>query len=138
MKRLYFCAVLLLAGCASTPAPRPSAAAGALPSDSGRVYDISQVTVKPQLANRAAVGRALEQNYSGALRDEGAEGTVHFRVLIGVDGVPKSIDVTRTTNSAFNAPGLAVIRAMRFTPAQVDGVVVPVRVELPVRFSPRS
>ena len=129
---LVSAAVVLFAACASTPAPAPPAVA----AEPGRVYEFSEVSVKPQLINRATVARALEQNYSGALRDAGAKGTVHLRSVVGTDGQTSSIVVTRTTNSQFNAPAIAVMRVMRFSPATVGGVAVPVRIDLPVTFGP--
>jgi TonB family protein len=132
--------LLALSSCATvpaTPAPRPSApATDAQPAVPGRVYDIGEVTVKPELINRATVARALEQNYPPLLRDAGAAGTVHVRMIIGADGRTSSILVTRSTDPSFNAAAMAVMRVMRFNPAKVDGVAVPIRAELPVTFSP--
>ena len=102
------------------------------------MYDISEVSVRPQLINRATVARALEKNYPVLLRDAGAEGTVHVRMIIGIDGEISSIVVTRTTNAGFNLAAMAVMRVMRFSPGTVGGVAVPVRAEIPVTFRPGS
>ncbi|HEX8213624.1 MAG TPA: energy transducer TonB [Longimicrobium sp.] len=133
------CCVLLLPACASggggTP-PSPAAATSGAPADTARVYDIDEVTVKPRLANNTAVARALEQNYGGVLRDAGVEGLVQLRMIVGSDGRTSSIVVVRSSDAPFIAPAINVARAMRFNPAQVNGVPVRVSIELPITFRP--
>lgn len=132
--------LLALSSCATVPAaptPQPSApGTGAQTAEPGRVYDVTEVTAKPELINRATVARALEENYPAGLRDAGARGTVSVRMLIGIDGRTSSHVVTRSAEPGFNAAALAVMRVMRFSPGRVGGVPVPVRVELPVTFGP--
>lgn len=138
---LVVACVLLLPACASGGGgapPSPAAAASGAVADTARVYDIGGVTVKPRLANNTAVARALEQNYGGVQRDAGLEGTVHLRMIVERDGRTSSIVVVRSSDALFNAPAINVARAMRFNPAQVNGVPVRVSIELPITFSPRS
>jgi TonB family protein len=132
------CCALLLAACASgggAPEPQPAAAVPASgPVDTARVYDIDAVTVKPRLINTAVVTRALEQNYTPTLRDAGAKGMVQVEMTIERNGHTTGISVLRTNDAAFNIPAMNVVRAMRFTPAQVRGIPVRVRTSLPVSF----
>lgn len=139
---LLACA-LLLAACASgsggAPAPQaPPAPSGGAAPDTTRVYDISEVQTKPQVANRAAVVRALEQNYRGDLRDAGAHGTVVVRMVVETTGETSMVTVVGSTNAAFNTSASNVARAMRFSPARVGGVPVRVRIELPITFAPSA
>ena len=120
------------------PVPQPAAASAAASADTARVYDVSEVAVKPQLANRSGVARALEQNYGGVLRDAGLEGTVHLQMTVERNGHTSSIVVMRSSDAAFNTPAINVARAMRFSPAQVNGVPVRVRIDLPITFRPGS
>lgn len=134
------CCALLLPACASggggAPAPQPAAASSA-PADTARVYAVEEVTVKPRLVNSSGVTRALEQNYSGVLRDAGVEGHVELRMIVERNGHTSSIVVTRSSDAPFNAPAINVARAMRFSPAQLNGVPVRVRIELPITFRPQ-
>lgn len=134
-RQIFALTLLLLSACAST-APGARVPVSTLPVDSSRVYDVSEVTTKPQLSNRAAVARALETNYANAARTAEAEGTVTLRLAIDTQGVPGSITVVRSTNPDFNRAAINVIRSMRFTPAMLNGMSVAVRIELPVTFSP--
>ncbi|HEX8453912.1 MAG TPA: energy transducer TonB [Longimicrobium sp.] len=133
------CCALLLTACASgggSAPPSPAAAASGVPADTTRVYDVEQVTVKPRLANTTSVARALEQNYGGVQRDAGLEGTVQLRMVVERDGRTSSIVVVRSSDALFNDAALNVARAMRFNPAQVNGVPVRVSMELPITFRP--
>lgn len=135
------CCALLLPACASggggAPAPQPAATA-AVSVDTARVYDIDDVTVKPRLVNSTAVSRALEQNYTGTLRDAGAEGLVQLRMIVERNGRTSSIVVLRSSDALFNVPAINVARAMRFNPGQVNGVPVRVSIELPIGFRRQS
>jgi TonB family protein len=130
---LLVCGVLLLPACASGGGGAPASSGGAA-ADSTRVYDISEVQTKPQVVNRSAVVRALEQNYRGDLRDEGARGTVFVRMVLETTGETSMVTVVGSTNPAFNTSASNVARAMRFSPARVNGVPVRVRIELPITF----
>ncbi|HLL84150.1 MAG TPA: energy transducer TonB [Longimicrobium sp.] len=138
---LLVCAALLLAACASgggaAPEPRPAGSAtGSV--DTARVYGVDEVTVKARLANSSTVARALEQNYSGVQRDAGLEGTVDLQMTVERNGHTSSIVVVRSSDAVFNTAAVNVARAMRFSPAQVNGVPVRVRIDLPITFRPSS
>jgi TonB family protein len=125
----------MLAACAQRApgpesVPRPHAGA----ADTRRVYDIGEVSVKPQLSNRTTVANALEQNYPAQLRNEGIGGTVGVRFTVQTDGRTRDIEVVSASDFRFAAPGVAVVRTMRFTPGMVAGEPVRVRVDLPVTF----
>lgn len=135
------CCTLLLPACASgsggAPQPQPAVSAGAS-ADTTRVYDIEEVTSKPRLVNSSAAVRALEQNYSGVLRDAGVEGTVQLRMIVERNGHTSSIAVLRSSDAPFNTPAINVARVMRFSPAQLNGVPVRVRIDLPITFRPNG
>ena len=136
---LLACSALLLPACASAGggapgAQTPTAGSNAAPVDTTRVYDISEVQTKPKVVNTSVVVRALEQNYSGALRDAGTEGTVFVRAVVGTTGETSLVTVVGSSNPAFDTPAINVVRAMRFSAARIGGVPVRVRIELPVTF----
>jgi protein TonB len=109
------------------------------PADEG-VYDISAVEVRPEMSNRAEVGRALERNYPPLLRDAGVGGTVQLRFRVNEDGRvdASSIEVVSTDNEQFSEAAKKVVERMRFRPAKVNDRPVKVLVELPISFQPQS
>lgn len=130
-------AAVALAGAAAVGArgalpPSISAQAGA---DTGRVYALAEVDRAPVLANERAVAQALRRAYPSALRAAGISGTPAYTVVVSARGVPESVSLARTSGEPeLDRAGAAVVRAMRFRPAQKDGRPVPVRLTLPVRF----
>jgi protein TonB len=132
-------ASLALAACATTPGDTPSAVEAllALPVDSSRTYDESQVEQKPRLRNRPIVQRELERNYPPHLRDAGASGDVMVRFVIDEHGVPHSHRVVApSTYPDFDAAAVAVLKAARFTPAKHRGHRVRVTSTVPITFRP--
>lgn len=129
--------LLVLAACASPSAGFASSPRPGVPADTTGLYDIAVVEVKPQLANRSTVSRALEDNYPRELRDAGVRGTVTLRFIVEKDGRTSNIRVLRSESGAFNAPAIAVVRTMRFTPGMVANAPVRTEVALPVTFASR-
>lgn len=105
------------------------------PADEG-TYELTAVEDLPSLRNRSDFARQLERNYPPLLRDAGVTGTVQvrFRVLEDgrVDG--ESITITNSTHEQFNDPTMRAVRAMRFSPAKVNGRPVKVWVEQPITW----
>jgi TonB family protein len=94
------------------------------------------MTARPELLNRDAVSRALQESYPPLLRDAGISGspTVHF--LIDEDGVVLKTQLSRSSRyPAMDEAALAVARAMRFSPASNKDRKVPVWVEIPIQFN---
>ena len=94
------------------------------------------MTARPELLNRDAVSRALQQSYPPLLRDAGISGspTVHF--LIDDDGVVLKTQLSKPSGyPAMDEAALAVARTMRFSPATNRDAKVPVWVEIPIQFN---
>lgn len=108
------------------------AAAQQTSADSARVYDLSEVEVLPRPRNAADFAAALREAYPPHLRTAGVGGTVQVGFVVGPDGVPADVRVLATPDSGFNAPTVQAVSLLRFTPAQVGGRAVPVRVEQPI------
>ena len=103
-------------------------------TDAPRVYNLPEVDVLPQIRNAADFSRALHHGYPKDLRAAGVTGRVQVGFVVGPNGVPRDIEVLSTTDSRFNEPAVQAVRLMRFTPAQVQGRRVSVRVEQPIAF----
>ncbi|HYR06919.1 MAG TPA: TonB family protein [Longimicrobium sp.] len=102
--------------------------------DAGRVYELNEVEVLPRPQNAAEFVAALQQAYPLPMRQAGVGGTVHVSFVLGPNGQPGDVRVLSTPDSSFEAPTVQAVSLLRFTPAQVQGRPVPVRVEQPITW----
>jgi TonB family protein len=119
--------LLSLSTAVPSAAQQPSA-------DSARVYELHEVEVLPRPENAADFTAALQAGYPVHLRDSGVGGTVQVAFVVRPDGHPGDIRVLSTPDSAFDAPTVQAVSLLRFTPAQLRGGAVPVRVEQPITW----
>jgi TonB family protein len=103
-------------------------------ADSARVYELAEVEVLPRPRNSADLIAALNQGYPQHLREAGVGGTVQVAFVVNTGGEPADVRVLSTPDSAFNAPTVQAVSLLRFTPAQVQGRAVAVRVEQPITW----
>lgn len=88
----------------------------------------------------AQVGLAYESivqpKYPLEARRRGEQGTVVLRVLVGRDGLPREVDIARSSGSRQldRAAREAVLRS-RFRPVRIDGIAVEARGLVPIEFS---
>ncbi|HEX9938814.1 MAG TPA: energy transducer TonB [Longimicrobium sp.] len=122
-------------GAASQQATSPAAVVDTAGVDTAAVYDGDDVTTPPVLDNRDVVVRALLRNYPDALRNQGISGSATVQAVIDRRGRVEAARVTSATIPEFGQASVAVVRAMRFRPAMVNGVPVRVRVDMPVSFN---
>lgn len=115
--------LLIGVACAPLAAQQPS-------PDS--IYQLAQVEVHPEALNGEELGAALFARYPAALKAAGVSGEVVVSMVIGPDGLPRTVELVRSTDTLFNAPTLEVASLLRFSPAQMGGRPVPVRITLPV------
>lgn len=114
-------------------AAAPSAAQQAA-ADSGRVYDLHEVEVLPRPQNVPDFTAALRQGYPAHLRASGTGGTVQVSFVVSPAGEPADVRVLSTPDSSFSAPSVQAVSLLRFTPAQLQGRAVAVRVEQPITW----
>ncbi|WP_420129195.1 energy transducer TonB [Longimicrobium sp.] len=110
------------------------AAAQQTPPDSSRVYELSEVEVLPRPQNASELITALNQGYPQHLREAGVGGMVQVAFVVRPDGQPVDVRVLSTPDSSFNTPTVQAVSLLRFTPAQVQGRPVAVRVEQPITW----
>jgi TonB family protein len=116
-------------------AAAPVAAQQAPSADSARVYELVQVEALPRPLNVPELVAALQQAYPPELRAAGVGGTVELSFVVGAEGSTRAVRVLSASDSAFIAPSLQALSVLRFTPAQVGGRPVAVRVEQPLQWS---
>lgn len=119
--------LLALAAAAPSAAQQPAA-------DSTRVYDLAEVEVLPRPQNAADFTAALGRGYPAHLRASGVGGTVQVAFVVSPAGEPSDVRVLSTPDSGFSAPTVQAVSLLRFTPAQVQGRAVAVRVEQPITW----
>jgi len=99
-------------------------------------YDLSEVERQPRLRNLNEIRRYLERNYPSGLRESRVNGSVQVSFVVDEDGRPEAetVRVQSTTHPAFESAAVRAAERMRFTPAELAGRRVRVRVTLPIQF----
>jgi TonB family protein len=93
------------------------------------------MTVPPRLVNGEAISQVLMREYPAALRDAGIGGAPVLWIYVGTDGTVQSTRINQSSGfAALDEAAQIVARAMRFTPAENRGEVVPVWMQIPIRF----
>lgn len=93
------------------------------------------MTVRPTLTNVPEVQQALMREYPAVLRDAGIGGAPVLWLFIGTDGtVQKTVVQASSGYEALDQAAGNVAESMRFSPAQNRDQLVPVWVQIPIRF----
>lgn len=84
--------------------------------------------------DRNGLARLMERNYPPQLRDARVSGRALVEVIVDTDGRvrPGSAKVIETSHPAFEDATLRAAERFRFRPAKIAGMVVPVKVAIPV------
>jgi len=84
--------------------------------------------------DRNGLARLMERNYPPQLRDARVSGRAVVEVIVDEDGRvrPGSARVIETSHPAFEDATLRAAERFRFRPAKIAGMVVPVKVAIPV------
>lgn len=118
---------LFLALMAAVPA-----AAQIAPSDTSRIYELTEVEVLPRPRNLPVFTESLMKGYPPHLRAAGVGGTVQVEFIVGPDGWPVNVRVLSSPDTSFNIPSIRAVLLLQFTPARVQERPVFVRVEQPI------
>ena len=93
------------------------------------------MTVRPQLQNVEEVQRVLMREYPAVLRDAGIGGAPVLWLFIGTSGTVENTRVYESSGfEALDAAAANVAAVMRFSPAYNRDQIVPVWVQIPIRF----
>jgi protein TonB len=84
--------------------------------------------------DRNGLSRLMERNYPPQLRDARVSGRALVEVIVDTDGRvrPGSAKVIETSHPGFENATLRAAERFRFRPAKIAGMVVPVKVAIPV------
>jgi len=127
-------AVAMAAALLACAAPAAAQGPAAPPADSAR--ELAAVEEQPVLLNRREMVREIRSQYPLALWHAQVSGTVMLKFRITAAGVPDSasVQVVDATREGFAEAAVASARAMRFSPARLDGRAVAVWVTVPISF----
>lgn len=102
------------------------------------VATVAEVEQLPALLNASGVRRALERLYPRFARSGRAEGTIQASFVIDVEGrpIPGSMRIVTSDIARQDAHDvvLRLLPSLRFRPARVRRVPVPIRIEIPITF----
>lgn len=104
---------------------------GAKAGGDEEVFDAARVERAPQLISQPPA------RYPQRLLSEAVEGTVTVQFVVNTRGrvESESVVVLNSSQSAFEAPAMEVVKRSVFRPAQFSGRSVPVRVRQAIKFS---
>ncbi|MDO8542304.1 MAG: energy transducer TonB [Opitutaceae bacterium] len=89
----------------------------------------SEANIQPP----APLATVLPQ-YPLDLKRSGTTGVVHVNLLIDETGRVAHAAIDRTSFEGFAQPALNAVKKWTFTPGKRDGVIVPMRITLPIVF----
>lgn len=127
MKTLALAAIVAIAPISSQVAP--------VSDQQERIYRYDEPGVSaPKVAFEA------KPTYTAAAKQAGIQGSMMIEAVIGVDGRPRDVVVTRSLDSehGLDARGVDAVKAWRFEPGTLGGKNVPVRVEIELIFALRQ
>jgi TonB family protein len=99
-----------------------------------------------EIAKRAAAGpntppspiHSPAPEFPMLMRQLQLGGEAQVQVLLGTDGLPKSVKVTKATHPLFGIAAAQAVSAWRFAPMRKNGVPVEIKVALPIVFNLQS
>ena len=99
-----------------------------------RVYSEDSVTDRPVLLEHPPI------RYPDSLKVAGIGGRVLIEAIIDPTGLADSasVRIVSSSNPAFEAGALEVVRASTYRPGMLDGRAVPVRVRIPLNYAVSS
>jgi protein TonB len=79
--------------------------------------------------------RTVSPKYPAALKTDGVSGVVSINCIIDEKGNVTEPKVVKTSNPAFAEPAMEALSKWKFKPAKRGGVVVPIKITIPIQFS---
>jgi TonB family protein len=118
--------LVTFSGCASSPVRQPTFETGT---------HFMRANEVPTNIQAPVAERTVAPHYPDAMRRAGVDGVVNVYCLIDETGKVKEAKVVDYTDHAFAEPALDAMWKWLFKPGHRDGVAVPMRISVPVRFS---
>lgn len=116
-----------LAGCANVPLRQST-------SEIASTHLVPAASLPDNIQPPVPVN-TVAPRYPDVMKRAGVDGVVQVYCLIDENGRVKEANVAQTSDRSFNEPALEALWKWQFQPGRRDGVVVPMRVNVPVRFT---
>lgn len=136
MKPFHAFLVLLCAVAVPARAQDSAPDSTGLPADSARIYELAEVEQPPRPANLAELRDSMAATYPAERLAARASGTVLVSFVVAPDGSTHGARVLTSSDSAFDAPTVAAVRGLRFSPARLADRAVPVRAQMNIQWQP--
>lgn len=79
--------------------------------------------------------RTVAPKYPMQLKRDGVSGVVSVKCTIDEKGNVTEPTIVKTTNEAFSEPAIEALSKWKFKPAKRGGVVVSIKITIPVQFN---
>ncbi len=101
------------------------------------VYQASELSEQPKIADARQARNAILRSYSSSLQEAGVEGRVEVAFVVNTDG---SVDETSVTVVNSPAEGLSraaevAVKKLKFQPGKMNGQPVRCQVVMPIQYS---
>jgi TonB family protein len=123
---LYAALILAAASCVRAqdqPAPNPQGSAGQTP-----VYKIGNGVTPPRVLYNP------DPEFSDQARRKHFQGTCVIGLVVGEDGMPRSIKIIKPLGMGLDEKAIETVRSWKFDPARKDGKPVAVEIAVEVDF----
>ncbi len=100
------------------------------------VYQASELTQKPTIADANQARTAIMRSYSTSLQEAGVQGRVQVAFVVKPDGKvdAESVQVIQSPAEALSKAAKVAVARIRFNPGEKDGAPVPCRVVMPISY----
>lgn len=100
------------------------------------VYQTSELTQQPSVADANQARTAIMRSYSTRLQEAGVQGRVQVAFVVKADGNvdAESVQIIQSPSDALSAAAKVAVARIKFKPGQKDGSPVPCRVVMPISY----
>jgi len=111
---------------------------GAVQGQDGAVFELSDLSTAPRLANMERAAEQIRQAYPDQLRSLGVSGRVQLQAVVGTDGKVEreSVVILFSEHAELGEAARRAAVSFGFQPGQREGRPVRTRVVIPVVFHP--
>ena len=130
MRHLRIIGVVLAACAAIAAADQPHSIniGSGKPPEQGQVFKVGGPVSPPRVKS------APDPQYSKEARRAHVQGTVVLRLVVGVDGRPHDIKLSRSLGYGLDEQAIKAVQKWLFEPSKMKGKPVPVRINVEVNF----
>ena len=96
-----------------------------------KYYSPNELTKKPSIIN------LVKPHYPEKAKSLGIEGKVILEVDIDENGVIKSIKIIKSVGYGLDESAIETVKQYKFSPGEINGIKVPVKILLPINFQLR-